>query len=160
MAARDRNGCRGITLVEVVVAGSIIIIGALGALSYEYHAAGQARMAKAETAAVQIAYFLLQDWKAHGGSEHYRLSGPVGLNNPEDSSTNFVEISPGVYGITVDNIPMCVELSRRVGPDGNPAVISITVTTWCWLDFTEEAIRSHDPSLVLTTYARVDQSGG
>ena len=157
MAARGRNWCRGITLVEVIVAMGIIVIAALGALSYEYHAAGQARMAKAGTAAVQIAYFLLQDWKAHGGSEHYRLGGPVELNNPEDSSTNFVEISPGVYGITVDNIPMCVELSR---PDGHPAVIPITATVWWWLDFTDEAVRSHDPSLVLTTYARADQSGG
>lgn len=157
MTAKHRKRSRGVTLVELIVAAAVMCVAALGALSYEYLAAGHARVAKAQSAAVQIAYFLLQDWKSNGGSIHYRFSGPSELNNVVEWDTDFVEVGEGVYRARIDDIPLQIELSR---PDEYRLLIPITVTVRWRLDFADGEIRSDDPSLVLTTYARAGQSSG
>jgi Tfp pilus assembly protein PilE len=158
MSGRRTTSSRGVALVEVVVAGVVITVAAICVLSYEYHAVAQTRIAKAQAAAVQVGYFLLQDWKANGGSSYYRLTGPAATDEPVvDASGQLTFVEPGVFKLTVDNIPLRVELTR---PNEYLPLIPITVRVRWRMDFVDAPLRPFDPSLVLTTYARADQSGG
>lgn len=156
MAAKRNNHSRGVTLVEVAVATLVIAIAALGALSYEFYGARQASMAKAYTAAARIGSFLLQDWRANGGSIHY-ITGVAAVSNPVALDMGFVKLGTGVYKITVDNIPMRIELLRDAK---DYPLVEIAVTVRWRVDFADSPIRSRDPSLMLTTYARAGQSSG
>ena len=159
MAAKRRWYSRGVTLIETVITTAVIGIAAVGALNYEYLAARQAQMAKAQAVAVRIGSFVLEDWKANGGSVYY-LTGAAGLNSLAGLNMGFVHTGGGVYRITVDKIPLQVELSR---PSGYPDLVPITVTVR-WrsdlTDFTAKTISSQNPSLVLATFARADQNSG
>jgi len=146
MAAERRRFSRGVMLIEMIIAAVVIGVAVTGVLSYEYLAARQARMAKAHAAAVRIAYFLLQDWKANGGSIYY-ATGAGGAANPADLGMGFENVGSGAYNVTVDNFPMQVKLSR---PEEYCTLIPITVTVRWRTNFI----------VAMTAYARVDQAGG
>ena len=155
------RSARGITLIEVVIATVIITVSAVGALSYEYHAARQTRYAFARSRAVHIGYFLLEDWKANGGSAQY-AAGITGIYNPVDSriGADITYIGSGVYEVTVDDIPMEIELERPASNVGFSGLIPITATVQWRNDFSNGKFSKNDPSVVLNTYARIGQVSG
>lgn len=147
MAGKKTKCARGLTLFEVLVATVIIGIAATGVLSYEYHGARQSQLARAYSIAVRVGYFLLEDWKANGGSPLY-AGGASGVHNPLDldiDGQRFEYVSPGVYEITVDNFLLRVSLLR---PAEYLELIPIKVK-----------VQWRNSSVVLETYARVDQTG-
>jgi len=156
MSVKRAKCADGLTLIEVMFTVLIIAVVALGALSYGYHGAGQIRHAREYATAVRIAYFLLEDWKASGGSALYTtaISGvrnPLGLN--VDGIMSFLRKGEGIYEVTVDsegdipldNIPLRIKLSR---PSGYQRLIPLTV-----------AVSWETGSIALTTNARIDQGG-
>ncbi len=153
-AQRRRAG--GITLIEVVLATMMIAIAAVGTLSYEYHGVRQMQIARAHSAAVRIGYFLLEDWKANGGSSLYAANA-FGVASPDNLDMGFSYIGGKTYKVTVDNIPMRVKLSR---PLINSTLIPLTATVRWRRDFTDGALLPDGPSIVLNAHARVDQAGG
>lgn len=166
MGDKQIKSVRGMTLIEVVVATVIISIAAAGALSYEYHAASQTKMASAYAGAVRIGDFLLEDWKANGGSTFY-ANGVPNIHSPLNLRMGFVKIADadtdadGVYRVSSNDIPMQVELQRLETADYQQ-LIPLRVTVRWRNDFTNDVINNTIPSsaIVLNTYARVDQAGG
>ena len=157
MTARQFKRFKGALLIEVMVAMVVLAIAALGALSYQYHAARQARLAQAQMTATRTAQLLLEDWKSTGGSTDY---DPTVLELGFENAASEDEAD---YLITVDELPMYLTLSHNDVEYDSVAEITlreITVTAQ-WRRNCEEGPReSDDPSLVLTTYVRVDASGG
>ncbi len=156
MTAKQYRCAHALTLVEVMVAISILCIATLGAFSYQYHAVKQSLLGRAQITAIHTGYLVLEDWKANGGSDAY-VTGIAGAQSPADMGMGFVYVGEGVYKVTVDTLPMYVELSR---PSENLALIPLTVIISWPANSTVDAARLVNPSIVLNTYARADQSSG
>jgi len=166
---------KGVTLIEAVGAMSIMAIAAIGALTYQYHGARHARIAREQIIATRTAQLLLEDWKSTRDSSNYNpsdlgigFSAPAAI--PEQFTFSEVPGSPindGIYSITVDGLPMQVVLKwRDVGYDGIAEVslreLSVIVI-FEQLDtenLTKRSALQDMPPLILTTYIRIDGADG
>ncbi len=168
-----------VTLIEVMLAMTILTIAALGALGYQYYAAGQARIARAQITGVRTAQLLLEDWKSAGGSEEYDLTA-LGLGF---SSRLFIPsqwsqghggglgspLRSSAYSTTVDGLPMLVTLRWEDVAHDTVAEIKLRqlavivrfgeIDSQGNLTFPEGYLEKVSP-LILTTYVRLDASGG
>ena len=157
-SAGQRRRSRGVTLIEAIIASVVVVIAVIGGLSYGYHSGMQLRRARAYSGAVRVAYYLLEDWKASGGSELYAMGAPM-VHNPSnlnigtirdegggDRNNYFENMGEGVYRITIDNVPMRITLTR---PVGYRQIMPLTAT-----------VKWDTGSVALNTNARVGQAGG
>jgi prepilin-type N-terminal cleavage/methylation domain-containing protein len=170
---------KALTLIELMVAMAILAIAALGALSYQYYAAGHARIARAQITAVRTAQLLLEDWKSTGGSEAYDLTA-LGLGfssrlfTPSQWGQGQGEglgspLRSSAYAITVDGLPMLVTLRWEDVAQDTIAEIKLrqiavivrfgVIDDHGNLTFPESYLE-HISSLILTTYVRLDASSG
>jgi type II secretory pathway pseudopilin PulG len=152
----SRRHAAGISLIEVAIATAVIGIAALGALSYEYHGVRQMQVARANAAAVRMGHFLLEDWKANGGSILYAKNS-TRITTPDDLDMGFNYIGNQTYKVTVDNIPLRIRLTR---PTRQTSLIPLTATIKWRRDFADAATMPDDPRVVLNAHARIDQGGG
>ncbi len=162
------------TLVEVMVAMVILTIAILGAFNYEYYAARDVQISRAEITAANTAQLLLEDWKSTGGSEEYDPSIlGLGFSNPIRIPTDFTSgqglgtpLNDAVYTITVNNIPMLVMLVWKDVAYDTTAEIKlrqIAVVVECGTPSQNEATYNwmeHLEPVTLVTYTRVDASDG
>lgn len=169
-----------VTLAEAMVTVVIVSIAALGGLSYQYHAAKHARVARAQMTATRTIQLLLEDWKSTGGSSEYdpSLIG-LGFSARQAVPSHFSEgvgvdlgnpLHDGVYTITVDYLPMVVMLSfKDVDTDAEAQVklrqlsgiVEFGEVAQSGTELTHSAnwLASIRP-VILSTYVRVDASGG
>ena len=166
MNAKRPKFAAAVTLIEVMVAMTILTIAALGALSYQYHAAGHVRIARAQSAATHVAQLLLEDWKSTGGSEEYDPSIlTLGFSSPLPIPAKWANVrvtnplNDAVYAVTTDDLPMLVMLNWEDVAFDTTAGIKLRQ-----LDVTVKfgVVNQLDniPSVTLTTYVRGDASGG
>lgn len=145
----------GVTLVETLVAMVVLAIAALGGLGYQYHSAKHAKIAKYEMTATRTAQLLLEDWKSCGGSASYDPAKlGVGFNRPVDKD---------YHTIVVDELLMFVRLLHSdIAHDASAGVTlrEISVVVRWRSDFSQLEPEVHHPHIVLTTYVRLDASGG
>jgi len=170
---RQRRCALGFSLVEVIAAAAILAIAALGTLGYQYHATKQARVAHAQITATRIGQLLLEDWKSTGGSDQY---DPTSLGQGFESislSSYFNQCeSQGLgttlhneaYAITIDGLPMQVALKfKDISTD---AVARVTLRQLGVVVRFDEpvgkagSLAAYNPAILLTTYVRLDESGG
>jgi len=170
------------TLVEIMVAMVILTIVALGALGYQYHAAEHAQIAKVEIIATRTAQLLLEDWKSGGGSEDYDPATlDLGFTSTSFAPPDFSQgvgtgmpLNNRVYVIIVDDFPMLVLLTWEDvahDPVAEVTLRQLSVTA----KWGQRVGKSQDakvvtqqqaerifqgPSLILTTYVRLDASDG
>ena len=174
MAINPSKSASAFTLIETMVAIAVLTIAAVGALSFQYHAAVQLRIAHAQTTATRTAQLLLEDWKSTGGSEDYDpttlgMGFSTFLTAPDGQGLPLPE---GVYGITIDNVPMLIVLnSNDVAYDSDAEITLRQLTVRIKLGLVEpedinlgqivsdrvDAMRSLVTS---TTYTRLDASSG
>lgn len=165
----------GVTLIEAMVTTVAVAVAALGGLSYQYHAAMHGRIARAQKTATRTVQLLLEDWKTTGGSSEYDpsalglgfsatlpgLSTPEGLGNTLNNSA---------YAIEVDGLPMVVMLKyKNVAYDATAQIklrqIAVVVGFGEISPGSPTLERSSGwlgsiPPVTLSTYVRVDASGG
>jgi len=170
------RSARGFTLIEQVVAAVILTVAALGALQYEYFAAGQARIARVQMTTARAAQLLMEDWKSTGGSTEYDPSAlglgftndgsvPSGFTTPDGLGTT---LNDTVYGVTLCDLPaMAVLKYLDVDQD---TVAKITLRQLAVIvrfgqagsgGITVPDPRFADmPPIVLVTYVRLDSTNG
>ena len=182
MTFKRRKFAAAVTLVEVMVAMAVLAIAAIGALGYQYYAAGQARIAQAQTTATRAAQLLLEDWKSTGGSSDYDPTS-LGLGFSSDlpmPQSEAYHLPDGVYSATVDGVPMMVVLNWADVAHDSVAEVTLRQLTVGVL-WTEELDKNDDnlgqitsaevshagddndylrTLVTLTTYVRLDASGG
>ncbi len=147
----------GLTLIEVMIAMVVLVIIALGALSYQYYAALHARAALAQMTASRTAQLLVDDWKSAGGSATY---------NPTNLNLGFTDsdLDGADYEITVDNLPMYMNLSYNnieLDDEAQITLRKITVRVNWRNDHRIPTGRAEEEaSMELSTYVRVDASSG
>jgi len=168
---------QGLTLVEALIAMVLLAIIVLGALGYQYYAALHARIARAQIAATRTAQLLLEDWKSTGGSIEYDpyelgLGFSTKLPIPSHWSDGVggglgTPLHDGVYAVTVDDLPMLVMLRwQDVGFDqaGEATLRQLAVIVNFGTSSSLQADATGYPGniqpVIMTTYVRVDASGG
>ena len=149
---------KGFTLVEVMLAASITVILAMGALGYQYCSVAHSRSSEAEITATHIAQLLVEDWKSTNGDTAY---DPTGLG------LGFLATAPGDFGqylITVDTKTFYAQLTQQLVPiANNPDTVAgvtlnqLTVTVRWRTDCSRGATTIDDPTLSLITYIRCDE---
>lgn len=175
----NRKFSSGLTLVEAMVAMVLLAIVVLGALGYQYYAALHARIARAQIVATRTAQLLLEDWKSTGGSTEYdpstlglgfsaKLAVPAHWSNGEGGGAG-APLHDGVYAITtVDNlVPMVVMLRWvDVAEDAQAQVklrqltVIVNFGTQADLQAGSAVWPANLEPIILTTYVRLDESGG
>ena len=164
-----------VTLIEIMVAMVILTIAALGALSYQYHAAGHALIARAQIAATRTAQLLLEDWKSTGGSEEYAPNTlAVGFSSPLPIPAKWKNVNAqvlgnplndAVYAVTTNDLPMQVMLEfKDIAQDTTAEVklrqLAVTVKFGAVSGTNPDIRLERIPPVILTTYVRADASGG
>jgi type II secretory pathway pseudopilin PulG len=163
-----------ISLVETTVTMVVLTIAAIGALSFQYYAATQSRIAQAQTTATRTAQLLLEDWRSIGGSANYDPNSlDLGFSNFLTIPTGQdLSVPDGVYGITIDNVPMLITLtSNNVAYDPGAGITlrQLTVSIRWGLvlpedidsgEIVSDRVESMHTLVTLTTYVRLDASGG
>jgi type II secretory pathway pseudopilin PulG len=156
MSKRRIKQKNGITIIETMIAAVSLSIIALGALSYQYFAATHNHIAKSQITATRTGQLLIEDWKNSGGSTVY---------DPTFLQLGFVKPSDKGWGyyIAVDNLPMYINLSSSDVAHDVAAGVTIRrldVKVAWRRDYQNGSPATDDPFITLTTYARIDASGG
>ena len=173
MIVKQRKFEAAFTLIEVMVATAVLVITITGALSYQYHAARDAQIARAHIAATRTAQLLLEDWMSTGGSKEYDPSTlGLGFSSAVSVPSHFsldqggglgTPLHDAVYSITVDDVPMLVMLTwKDVAQDAQAQVILRQLGVI--VEFSEETQTTQRleniERVTLTTYVRVSASSG
>ena len=143
------------TLVEALIAATVVAILALGALVYQYLGASQFRIAHAELTATRTGQMLIEDWKGSGVPDIVNYDATtlgMGFEKPYPGDNSY-------YTIKVDGIRMYVTLTYGdvdVDAFANVTLRQISVKIQWRKDFGSGAVGADDPSILLTTYARKD----
>jgi prepilin-type N-terminal cleavage/methylation domain-containing protein len=174
---RQSRCVQGFTLIEQVVAAVILAVATLGALQYQYFAAGQGRIARVQIAAARAAHLLIEDWKSTAGSTDYSPSGlgmgfSSGVAVPSGYTTAGglgATLNNVVYGATFCGVPALVMLKYldvaedalakttlrqlavivRFGQVGAGGSITVAESKFAQL-----------PPITLVTYVRLDATDG
>jgi Tfp pilus assembly protein PilV len=147
---------RGISITEIMVASVVVVITALGALSYQYFGARQVRIAQTELAAARVGQLILEDWKSTGGEDLLSYDATelgLGFETPTEAGS-------WDYAITVDGVRLYIWMSQSdVAQDDFAGVTlrQISVTVKWRRDLSHGEVGADDPSLFLTTYVRLGQ---
>ncbi len=185
MTAKRPKLSSGVTLIEVMVATVVLSIVSLGALGYQYHAVNQSRIAKAQKTATRTAMLLIEDWKSTGGSANYDPTAlNMGFKVAETKASKFdygdgmgATLNGKVYAITINDVPL--EIVLKYKDIAHDDIAQITLRQLAVIaKFEEEqqgsssakagsystqvtgSLIPYNPAIYLTTYIRVDASGG
>jgi prepilin-type N-terminal cleavage/methylation domain-containing protein len=93
----------GLTLIEVMLAVTVLVVGILGAMMFRYYSALDARKADVQVGAGRVALLILEGWKGAAGAVV-----PTGYNPAEDIALN-KDIS-----ISGTNNPYTVQLTGGI----------------------------------------------
>jgi hypothetical protein len=152
---RQISSRRAMTIVEVMVAVTFVIIAALGTLCYEYLCVDHVRIARAEMTATRLGQLLIEDWKSTGGDSDYNPEDlNMGFELPDGLPTNCVTV--------VDGLPFHISMTQEAVPGGSDEFAGIklselnVVVSWK-KNFGNGAIEDDDPRVILATYVRQDQ---
>ena len=99
MKTRSVKNRSGLTLIELMIAITVIVVGVLGAMMYRYHSALDARRADVKIGAARVGLLLLGDWKGTRGTTWPSDISETGLN-VTGSSGNYTVTLAGGTGAT------------------------------------------------------------
>ncbi len=156
------NSCKnsrlhGFTIVEVMLSMAIVIIVALGTLSFQYNGVKPSRASEAQIAAARLGQLILEDWKSNGGASNY---------DPNTLGLGFITlVTSSTYKITLDYQTFYIQLAQQLAPvssGSNPDPVAgvtlqqLSVTVSWRKDYAPGTVSSSDPTLTFTTFVRRD----
>jgi len=101
MNRKLRKSRLGVTLIEIMVGLTVIVIGVLGSMMYTYQSALNARNADVQVGAGRVALLILEGWKGAAGSETYNPSTAIPLNSALGGSDDITITSNGSNNYTI-----------------------------------------------------------
>jgi len=146
----------GLTLIEIMVAMTVITIAITGAMGFRYYSALDARKADVQITAARLGLLLLESWKGTGGNEDYNPALHLGSNlslvsNTETMPTTLVSYSTlNRYTVTVNGQKYYFALSHIDATESVPKVLSVNIA-WPVGSQTSPDL-SNTQLLKLTTY--------
>jgi hypothetical protein len=155
ISARRINNRRAMTLLEVMMAVSFVIIAALGTMCYEYLTIDHVKIARAELTATRIGQLLIEDWKSTGGDLDYNPEDlNMGFDLPDGLMTNCVTV--------VDGLPLHISMTESPVEGGvdtfsGTKLSELSVVVSWKKNFGSGAVEDDDPRVDLVTYVRQDQ---
>ena len=155
--SRKNSRLHGFTIVEVMLAMGIVIIVALGTLSFQYNGVKPARAAEAQITASRLGQLILEDWKSTGGDPGY---------DPNTLGLGFTTLVTSVkYSITLDYQTFYLQLAQQLAPissGSNPDPVAgvtlqqLSITVSWRKDYGDGTVSGSDPTLTFTTFVRRD----
>ena len=151
--SRKKSQRDGFTLVEMMISAAIIIIVALGTLSFQYQNVKNSRISEAQVTATRLGQMLLEDWKSTGGDPTYDATS-LGLG--------FANTTPPIalnYIITLDNQTFNFQMTQQTISTDTVAGVTLQqlIVTVSWRkDYGSGAVSGSDPTLTFTTFVRRD----
>jgi len=156
MKSKAVHSNKGVTLIEALIAAVVVSILALGGLAYQYLGAAHFHVAHAELTATRVGQLLIEDWKGSGAPDIDNYDATtlgVGFEKPIDGDNSY-------YTITVDGLKMHLWLDfENIDVDDFAGVTlrQISVKIQWRKDFSSADLETDDPSIILTTYARLGE---
>ena len=157
MSARQLGRRRGVTIVEVMVAITVLAVAAVGASAYRYYSTLDVRRADMRTTAARIALLLCESWRGTGGDINYDPTAHLGTDLTITSIslpsrfqyTGFTSL--GAYRFDTDAISYYAFLSWKDVSAGLRALN--VVVAWAQRDTGPATIGDVDKTYSVTTYA-------
>ena len=153
---KSRNKNSGVSLIEALIASVVVAVLAIGGLSYQYLGAAHFKIAQSELAATRAGQLLIEDWKANGAPDITNYDATelgIGFIKPDISDNSY-------YTITVDGTKLHLTLSYNdveVDEDAGVTLRQLNVKVQWRQDSGSGEIDTEDPSITLSTYARLGQ---
>lgn len=149
----QKSNRRAFTIMEIVIASTVMGIGALGVFNYQYYAVAHANPAQIEVKASKIGQLILEDWKETGGSTGFDPSLlQIGITRDVDE-----------YKVTMDDVTFFLKLSSKDRAQdlvSRTTIRQINVMVKWRKDYADVPVNSDYLSYSMSTYVRVDRSGG
>jgi len=160
------RSCRGLSLIEVMVAIVIILAAVIGATRYRYYTALDARKAALYSEASRLALTMLEGWKGAGSEKDFDPFSDFanGYGVQFIDSLNIVSSSDGEppaelpnpvgsYVITTDKARYFLTLSYEDEDENDdiPAALNVSAR-WAQRSYTQADFSDTDKSLSITTY--------
>jgi prepilin-type N-terminal cleavage/methylation domain-containing protein len=149
----------GFSLVEVMISILIIVIVALGTMSFQYHGVKHSRSSEAQIAATRLGQLILEDWKSTGGAAGYNPTTlGLGFVTPTTPETGSYKITLDYQTFYLTFAQQLVTVSSGSNPDtvAGVALYQLRVTVNWRKDFGTGATSGSDPTLTFTTFVRKD----
>ena len=145
----------GLTLVEIMVSIAIILVVVVGAISFRYYAAMDAREADVKISAARIGNLLLDAWKGTGGTPAYDPVSEFGLDlnisisaTGPDVPAGFIKLNS--YLISSNRVSYYATLSYKDSTSTTPGVLTVTIS---WLgNYNTGTVSAADESVKLTAF--------
>jgi len=153
MKSKAVHSNKGVTLIEALIAAVVVSILALGGLAYQYLGAAHFHVAHAELTATRVGQLLIEDWKGSGAPD-------IDNYDANDLKVDFFKHDNTYYTITVDGLKMHLWLDfENIDVDDFAGVTlrQISVKIQWRKDFSSADVEDDDPSIILTTYARLGE---
>jgi Prokaryotic N-terminal methylation motif len=147
----------GLTLVEILISITLIVVVVIGSMSFRYHAVMDVREADARITASRVGSMLLNAWVARTGDTSFDPVAEFNPGIPIAISTSGPAVPAGFtelnkYHIICDNVNYYATLSHKYTSPGQAGVLTITIN---WLNdyrvWIDSAVKQ---SVDMTTYVR------
>ncbi|HUU16499.1 MAG TPA: hypothetical protein VMW72_05070 [Sedimentisphaerales bacterium] len=146
---------RGLTLVGVLIAMTILLAALIGTSNFRYYSALDAKKAASKITASRIGLMLCENWRGLGGIQTYdpvtylgtalTITSSAGPDKPADFNLL------GSYTVTVNRANFYITLSWKDVSTGLRALNIIVA--WAQREQGQSSLNDADKSFKLTTYA-------
>lgn len=133
MRTKQKKRDSGLSLIELIVAISVMLVAVIGAMGFRYYCALDARKADIQVTAARLGSALLQDWAGNGGRLDYAPTSLIGLTSFSVSGEQAGAKTPegfnilGTYGIVAGGVNYHAVLSYIDETPSVPRTLNVVV---------------------------------
>jgi hypothetical protein len=159
---------KGLTLIEVMVAAAVIIVAIIGAMTFRYFCALDARKSSVQTTAGRLGQLLLEGWSGLGGravTDPYNIFNPASFSTAASELLVVADVGPSVpdgfnsfgsFRVTADGAYYYATLSYQDDAANGLRILNVSVA---WPEkYPVGAFSSDDRAVNFTT--KINLSGG
>jgi len=153
----SNKNTKGLTLVEIMISIVIILVAIVGAMSFRYYTAMDAREADVKVTAARIGGMLLDGWKAKGGDTTYDPDAEFSSNLDISTCVTGPAVPTGyteldTYLIVSNRANLYATLSYEGSTTTAPGILNVKIA---WLhNYTTGTVGVTDKSVQLTAFVR------